>query len=165
MSQIPPSQNPPSQNPPSPTPQPETRSIVVEVDLEAPPETVWRALTETELLAAWLMPNDLRPEPGHRFTMQAQPTPGWDGTVACEVLAAEPPRRLSYRWRGGSDVPEDRIDTVVTWTLTAAGDGGTHLKLEHAGFTEADGFAFQALGGGWRGKLAKQLRAVVAELR
>ena len=148
-------------------PQPDTRSIVVEIDLDAPPEKVWRALTETELVAAWLMPNDIRPEPGHRFTMRAQPTPGWDGTVTCEVLVAEPHRRLSYRWRGGADAVEGyghRLDTVVTWTLTPTGAGGTHLKLEHAGFTEADGFAFQALGGGWRGKLAMQLRAIVAEL-
>jgi uncharacterized protein YndB with AHSA1/START domain len=84
--------------------------------------------------------------------------------VTCEVLVAEPHRRFSYRWRGGADDLDDGIDTAVTWTLTPTGTGGTHLKLEHAGFTEADGFAFQALGGGWRGKLAEQLRAVVADL-
>ena len=43
------------------TPSPEPRrSIVAEYDLPYPPEKVWRALTEPELLAAWLMPNDIQ---------------------------------------------------------------------------------------------------------
>ena len=33
-----------------------------ECDLPDPPEKVWRALTEPELLAAWMMPNDIKPE-------------------------------------------------------------------------------------------------------
>ena len=30
--------------------------IVVECTLDAPPEKVWRALTEPDLVAAWLLP-------------------------------------------------------------------------------------------------------------
>jgi ATP-dependent Clp protease, protease subunit len=44
----------------------ETDPVVVECDLPDPPEKVWRALTEAHLLAAWLMPNDLRPAVGAR---------------------------------------------------------------------------------------------------
>ena len=40
----------------------ETQSIVVDYDLPYPPEKVWRALTEPELLAAWLMQNDIKPQ-------------------------------------------------------------------------------------------------------
>jgi uncharacterized protein YndB with AHSA1/START domain len=35
-----------------------TKSIVVERDLPHPPEKVWRALTQSALVAEWLMPND-----------------------------------------------------------------------------------------------------------
>jgi uncharacterized protein YndB with AHSA1/START domain len=139
-----------------------TQTIAAEYDLPHPPEKVWRALTEPALIARWLMVNDLRPVVGHRFTFKAQPMPGWDGIVQCEVLEVDPPRRLSYSWRGGSD-QISRLDTVVTWTLTPTA-AGTRLSLEHAGFVPANAFAFEALGKGWRGKVQESLRAVLAEL-
>lgn len=145
----------------------DTRSIVVEYHLSAPPSRVWRALTEPELLASWLMQNDIRPEVGHRFTMRAQPVPGWDGVVHCEVLEVETERRLQYSWRGGSDEIEGyggRLDTVVTWTLEAAPGGSTLLRLEHSGFTPANAFAFDNLGSGWRGRVGERLEQVTARL-
>jgi uncharacterized protein YndB with AHSA1/START domain len=44
---------------------------------------VWRALTDSDLLARWLMPNDFRPVPGHRFSFRTTPRPGqgFDGVV------------------------------------------------------------------------------------
>jgi uncharacterized protein YndB with AHSA1/START domain len=41
--------------------------LVFEFDVPQAPALVWRALTERELLAAWLAPNDLCPEVGARF--------------------------------------------------------------------------------------------------
>ncbi len=49
----------------------ETQSIAMEYDLPHPPAKVWRALTEPELLAAWLMVNNMRPLVGHSFTFKA----------------------------------------------------------------------------------------------
>lgn len=149
------------------TPTDSTQSIVVEYDLASPPRKVWRALTEPALLGAWLMENDIRPEVGHRFTFRARPVPGWDGVVHCEVLVVEPERRLAYSWIGGSDENTGyggRLDTVVTWTLTATEAGGTRLKLEHSGFTEKNGFAFENMGRGWRGPIAERMEKVLAEL-
>lgn len=144
----------------------ESRSIIVDYTLAAPPAQVWRALTEPALLARWLMANDIRAEIGHKFTFQAEPVPGWDGVVHCEVLEVETERRLSYSWRGGSDELEGgfggRIDTIVTWTLEQAADGGTHLHLEHSGFLPKDAFAFDGLGKGWRGKLAERMAQALA---
>jgi uncharacterized protein YndB with AHSA1/START domain len=139
---------------------PETQTITVEYELPQAPEKVWRALTEAELIARWLMVNDLRPVVGHRFTFKAQPMPGWDGVVQCEVLEVVPPERLSYSWRGGPET--SRLDTVVTWRLARTTSGGTRLVLEHAGFTSANAFAFDALNKGWRGKVAQSLREVLA---
>jgi len=50
-----------------------TQSISLKYDLPHPPAKVWRALTEPELLAAWLMANDMRALVGHRFTFKQQP--------------------------------------------------------------------------------------------
>src|ERR1700710_2553180 len=129
-----------------------TKSITVTHDRAAPPAKVWRALTDSQLVAAWLMPNDLKPIVGHRFTFNSQPMGNWDGVVHCEVTIVEPTTRLAYAWVGGSDVPErgiTKLNTVVTWTLTPTVAGGTRLHLDHSGFTESNGFAFDAMTKGW----------------
>jgi uncharacterized protein YndB with AHSA1/START domain len=143
-----------------------TQTIVVEYDLPHAPGKVWRALTEPALVARWLMENDIRPVVGHRFTFRAPPTPGWNGVVECEVLEVATEQRLVYSWRGGSDDLEkygSRLDTVVSWTLTAKA-GGTLLRLEHTGFQAKDAFALDGLGKGWRGKVGERFAAIVAEI-
>ena len=141
-----------------------TQAITADYDLPHPPEKVWRALTERALLARWLMANDFVAEVGHAFTFRAQPMPGWDGIVQCEVIAVEPPVRLAYTWRGGSDDgPGGRLDTIVTWTLTPT-SGGTRLHLEHAGFTAKNAFARENMGKGWRGHIGARLAEVIATL-
>jgi len=111
-------------------------SVVLECDLPEPPEQVWKALTEPALLAAWLMPNDIRPEPGARFTFQADAEAG-GGTIECEVLDVDAPRLLRYSWRSGAsdrDAGERALDSVVTFVLAETADGGTHFRLVHDGF-------------------------------
>jgi uncharacterized protein YndB with AHSA1/START domain len=119
--------------------------IVVDYDLPGSPAKVWRTLTEPALLGSWLMENDIKAEVGHHFMFRSKPMGDWDGTVRCEVLEVVPLERLRYSWRGSS------LDTTVTWTLTAT-DSGTRLHLEHDGFTEANAFAFDMMGKGWRDK-------------
>src|SRR5580700_8665490 len=110
------------------------------------------------------MPNNIRAELGHQFTFRTQPVPGWDGIVHCEVLEVVPLERLVYAWRGGSkklDGYGHELDTVVSWTLTPDGRGGTNLHLEHSGF-EGESFAFKAMGQGWRGQVAARISDVLA---
>lgn len=143
-----------------------SRSIVIERRLAHPPDKVWRALTEGALIAQWLMANDFRAEVGHRFTFKAKPMGDWDGTVQCEVLACEPHRLLQYSWIGGAASNKtygSRLDSTVTFTLTPVA-GGTHLKLEHAGFRSPDNdFAYEAMSPGW-GRIAEGLERVLATL-
>ena len=144
-----------------------TRSIVIDFDLPQPPDRVWRALTQSDLMERWLMPNNFRPELGAQFQFHTQPVGGWDGTVECEVLALEPERRLAYSWRGGSEEIQGyghRLDTTVTWTLAATPSGGTQVHLEHAGFTDNDTFAYENMGNGWRSNVVTALSRVVASL-
>jgi len=106
--------------------------IVLDYDLDEAPEKVWRALTRPELVAAWLGPNDIAPEAGHRFTLE--PTP--DKAVDCEVLEADPERRLSYRWRE-ADERGGLAESTVTFEVTPTPLGGSHLRLVHSGFRAA----------------------------
>ena len=87
-----------------------TNAIETDAFLAHPPARVWRVLTDPDLLASWLMPNDLRAEVGHRFTFPTDPLPGqgFDGIVHCQVLALEQPRLLRISWVAGG------IDTTVT---------------------------------------------------
>jgi uncharacterized protein YndB with AHSA1/START domain len=143
-----------------------TKTITVEYELPRPPEKVWRALTDAALVSKWLMETDLRPEVGHRFTFRAQPAPGWDGVVHCEVLEVVPNQRLRYSWRGGAKQNSgygSPLDTVVTWTLTPKGNG-TLLRLEHSGFTAQNAFAFDNMSKGWSGHIADRLRQTASQL-
>ncbi|MCW3840656.1 SRPBCC domain-containing protein [Micromonospora yasonensis] len=140
----------------------EPGAIAVDQFLAHPPAKVWRALTDSDLLARWLMPNDFRPVPGHRFTFHTTPRPaqGFDGIVHCEVLELDAPHRLRWAWRGG------RLDTVVTWSLVPEGRG-TRLFLEHAGFDPDDPVqrrTFTLLDGGWRSHVWPRLSQALAGL-
>lgn len=136
----------------------ERRAIRVLYDIAAPREKVWHALTDPIALERWLMPNDIAPVVGHRFTFRTQPAPGFDGIVHCEILEAQAPVRLVYSWNGGP------IETIVTWTLEDKPDGGTRLSLVQDGFRAEDGFTFQMLEKGWREKAGIALTKVAASL-
>lgn len=100
----------------------EPKTIVVERELDAPPEKVWRVLTEPHFIKEWLMQNDFRAVVDHRFGFCFE----W-GEVDCRVLEVEPHRRLSYTWVSGE------LDSVITWTLTET-SSGTRLRMEQTGF-------------------------------
>lgn len=95
---------------------------------EVPAATLWRALTESELLAIWLMPNDFRPEVGHEFTLETDPAPMFDGIVHCKVLEIDAPHKMRWSWRGGP------IDTVVTFTVTELGPRSCRYEFLQEGF-------------------------------
>jgi uncharacterized protein YndB with AHSA1/START domain len=126
----------------------ETRSIIVERFMAQPPEKIWRALTQSVLIAEWLMPNDFQPLVGHRFNFRSKPVAGWNGVSDCEVLAVEPPRLLAWRQCASGEQAEGGLKSVVTWTLTPA-DGGTQVRMEHAGFEAKDEAGYRSMSGGW----------------
>jgi uncharacterized protein YndB with AHSA1/START domain len=134
------------------------RDLVFEETYPHPPAAVWRALTEREALAGWLMENDFEPRLGHRFRFRAQPVGGWDGIVESEVLELDPPRRLAISWRS------NLLDTRVTFTLEPVA-GGTRLRLVHAGFQGVKGMLLKlVLDGGWKGMVRKGIPEVVGRL-
>jgi len=100
----------------------DANTVVVETDIAAPPETVWRAFSEPELAADWLAPGGLSTEPGERFTLEDA-----GRKIDCEVLEADPARRLRLGWReidGG-------VASEVSFDLTLTPAGGTRLRVVH----------------------------------
>lgn len=129
----------------------ETRAVVIEREFPHPPEKIWRALTQPELIAEWLMKNNFKPVRGQRFDLRAD----W-GTVDCEVLEVEPNKTLSYTWASYD------LKSVVTWTLTATRTG-TRLRMEQSGFPPDRPQYYQGAQSGWPRFLAA-LEQVLARL-
>jgi len=125
-----------------------TRSIVVERVMPHPPEKIWRALTETQLIGEWLMKNDFKPVVGHKFNFRFKPMPHWNGVTDCEVLTIEPHERLAYTWNNSGEEAANGLKTVVSWTLMPV-DGGTRVRMEQSGFRPEDSLAYEGAGGGW----------------
>jgi uncharacterized protein YndB with AHSA1/START domain len=115
----------------------ETLSVVVERDVAFPPEKIWRALTQPQLLEEWLMKNDFKPVLDHRFSLSAD----W-GAVDCRVMAVEPNKTLSYTWAAHG------LESVVTWSLTPTRTG-TRLRMEQLGFRPDQQQAYRGAKAGW----------------
>jgi uncharacterized protein YndB with AHSA1/START domain len=119
-----------------------TRSVVIERVFPHPPEKLWRALTESPLIAQWLIKNDFEPTAGRKFQLRFDPMPQWDGVIDCEVLVVDPLKQLSYTWGALG------LDSVVLFTLTPA-EGGTHLRMEQSGFRPDQQQAYGGAKYGW----------------
>lgn len=134
----------------------DVRTVTVERQLPFAPAKVWRALTQPHLMAEWLMQNDFIPAVGHRFQLRGE----WGGVLDCEVLVIEPEKSLSYTWNHAHADAAYNLESVVTFTLKAA-DGGTHLKVEQAGFRPEQKQAFGGARAGW-GQFLGKLDALLA---
>lgn len=127
-----------------------TETVTVDQFIARPPERVWAALTQPDLLERWWAPSDIRPEVGHRFHLQM---PTW-GPQPAEVLEVREPELLVYTF----------ADWTLTWRLVAEGRG-TRLILEHSGFDLDDPqhrFAFDNMGPGWRDAVLPRLAQLLA---
>jgi uncharacterized protein YndB with AHSA1/START domain len=133
-----------------------TRTLVIEREVPHPPEKVWRALTEGQLISEWLMKNDFQAVVGHRFSFRAAPVQNWNGVIECQVLVVEPNSRLSYSWGTLG------VETAVTWTLKPTA-GGTQLRMEQSGFGPDQTANYNGARYGWT-KFIGNLERVVGGL-
>lgn len=115
------------------------------------PHQVWEFITDAELIAQWLMPNDFKPEPEYEFTFRISPMPqlDFDGIVYCKVLEIAAPHKLAYSWKAGPGDGSTNLDSVVTITLTPK-EKGTQMTLVHDRFKVLENLAiFDSMNKGW----------------
>ncbi len=99
-------------------------SIEMTFHVNAAPDEVFELLTDQEKVALWGGGKALvEPKVGGKFEM-------FDGWVKGEVLDFVPGKSLSYTWRP-DDFKKEWEDSVVSYVLSPATDGGTEVKLEH----------------------------------
>lgn len=139
---------PQHENPPATVDVPGARVTRI-VAADAPIDTVWRCLTEPELLARWLgdiaaFPDGMAPGAQGRFA--------WTGEVvlAARIDEVEPRSRLAFTWAEG--ILSDRASHVEV-TLREL-DGSTQVHLVEHGFPlEGDAAArreaLRSLAAGW----------------
>jgi len=100
------------------------------IEVAAPRERVWRAVTEPALVAEWMGCLRFQPAPGQLFYMQPdrelRARDDVTGAIVCRLQILDPPRRLAFSW-----VFPDNPETWVDLRLRRI-PGGTHVKLTHA---------------------------------
>ena len=115
-------------------------NIVKTVFIKAPPEHVWKFLTEADQLALWFHRGAADLEEGGDWILETN-SHGKDGEKLCwgNVKEMKKPERLvhtfTHQWLAG-------VETTCTWTLESVA-GGTVLTLVHDGWenVEEDAFA------------------------
>jgi uncharacterized protein YndB with AHSA1/START domain len=112
-------------------------SVERTLELTAPVDRVWRALTEPEELARWFPDRvdqaEVKAGVDGRFVWEKH------GSFAFRIEAVEPPRRLVWRWARDPKTPLDEgVTTRVEWVLEPRSDGGTTLRLCESGFVRPE---------------------------
>ena len=118
-------------------------SHVYEVYIRATPEQVWRAITESEFTKQYYYDNTVESDwqPGSPMVYR---NPDGTEAIQCEVIEADPPRRLVHSFYfPGTDEPPSRC----TWTIEPRGDA-TLLTLTHDGFA-GETQTYRSVAHGW----------------
>ena len=103
--------------------------VIVERSLPAPPEKVWKALTDKNEMKRWYFDvAEFKPEVGFTFNFMAGEEGGKQYLHLCEVTEVMPNRKLSYSWR------YDGYEGIsyVTFDLVPEGKN-TKVTITHEG--------------------------------
>jgi uncharacterized protein YndB with AHSA1/START domain len=121
---------------------PDQDAIELEMQIAAPPERVFQAITDPSQLLRWWGQQGMYH--GTKWCTDVRPGGQWrcegvsdaDGSgfhVEGEYLEVDPPRLLVYTWISSWC---GALKTVVRWQLDPVADG-TRIRLHHSGFTGA----------------------------
>ena len=139
---------------------PDQDAVVSEVEIAAPADRVFQALTDASQLKRWFTSTEcpvkfweMNPRLGGRYRYATR-----KGTIVVnnisefechgEITDYDPPRVLAYTWIGNwHDDPARR--TLVRWDLTPT-PSGTNVKVTHSGLTQLP-VARKDYSGGWPG--------------
>lgn len=114
-------------------------SIQREILIDAPPETVWRVVTEPEQIPRWFADDaEIDPRPGGAGVLHFRPEGSEPLTAPIRVATVEPPRRFAFRWgHPEGEEPTPANSMLVEFTLIPEG-GRTRLRLVESGLHEVD---------------------------
>lgn len=113
-------------------------TIVLERDYDHPRADVWACWTEPDRLARWLGRVDRQPAVGESVRMAMAPDGGAQQEV--QLLECSPLESLTVRW-GGFGEGESQVRVSLSHV-----DGGTRVRLEHAGLRARGAWSY---GAGW----------------
>ncbi len=121
-------------------------------------EKVWEAVATSEGIAAWLMPNDFRPEIGCEFTLQSP-----FGPSPCKVIELDAPHRLAFSWDTSGWIVTFELKELsaekTEFTLIHSGWGAPEETVSKAGEKQAD--VRNRMNGGWETIVNQKLRQAV----
>lgn len=128
------------------------RSVEVSVEIAARPGTVWRCVTEGDLLSRWLAARvELEPVVGKPVKIHFE---RWKTRVEGTVVEVVPGRRLAFTWgvaEGKQRASMPPGSTRVSISL-APSKTGTRVVLVHSGFPTDEERGHHE--GGWQGYAA-----------
>jgi uncharacterized protein YndB with AHSA1/START domain len=139
---------------------PNLDAIVTEIEVSAPPDRVFRALTDPSELMRWFGSPEcpvkfwkMDARLGGRYSYSTEKETIVVNDVSefeChgEIVEYDPPRLLAYTWFGNWHDDTSRR-TVVRWELTPK-SAGTHVKVTHSGLADLP-IARKDYSGGWSG--------------
>lgn len=121
----------------------QTRSIETELEIDAPIEAVWKALTDGDELTRWF-PLDARVEPGKGGSVYMSWKNEYDATSP--ITAWEENRHFATAW----EMDQSPAPLVVDYHLETKG-GKTVLRLVHSGFPTDESWEdfYQSVCQGW----------------
>ena len=109
-------------------------------EIDAPPEKVWRALTDPQLIKKYMFGSEVRTDwkPGSPITWQGE-FEGRKYMDKGEIIAVEPGRRLEITHFSPLTGQEDRPENYhrVSYELQQT-DGGTSLRLTQDNSSSAE---------------------------
>ena len=154
--------------------EPTTRSHETTIEIAAPPETVWKGITEASEIVRWFAP-EARVEPEEGGTYFLSWGPGMEGTSRIAIWEPERHLRVVEERKhggprhGGGDPTEaagEPVEIAVDYYLEAKG-GSTVLRLVHSGFGMAADWdnEFESTHYGWMMFLRNLRHALTRHLR
>jgi uncharacterized protein YndB with AHSA1/START domain len=133
--------------------------VVVERTFSAPPERIWKALTDVEEMRRWYFDlKEFKPEVGFEFEFTVEHE-GMKYHHLCKITEVIPQKKLAYTWR----YKGHEGNSLVTFELFADGDK-TCLKLTHEGletFPKTPSFARKSFMEGWTQIIGSSLKEFV----
>ncbi len=110
------------------------------IEIKAPPERVWRALTNAKELSTWFqMTIEGEIAPGQEVWMTTTNEKYAGMRFPVRFVELTPPRRMVWQWHPGAVDPavDYSLETPTTVTFTLAPiAGGTRLSVAETGFDE-----------------------------